>query len=219
MWPIGVPARRSTVALGFLGESMKLIVVFFSLLLLSVSVSVSAETSIEGVKIGDGPSSLEKLSLTLTNSEKNEGAEIRKYKTKTGNELSITVQKDKVVYIEYDWSQDEESSKTPYDGFIFGKTALTEVRSRFGNNGFTHKRTAFVKSGNGLVTFNCYELVDSSSTIFVVVSKVVPKAGINAANIADHFKLDALILADPAYLDEIWGKEKAYDSAYKKYSF
>ncbi len=161
---------------------------------------------------------MKKLTLSLINHEKNGDTQIRKYKTKDGNEISITVQHGKVVYIEYDWLEEKKSTKTHFNGFVFGKTTLSDLRTRFGNNGFTYTSTAFVESGNGLIAFNCYELINSTSNILVFVTKVILNPEINELNIGDHFKLYALILANQTYLDEIWGKEKIYDPAYKKIS-
>ncbi|MCL2310668.1 MAG: hypothetical protein FWC42_10480 [Proteobacteria bacterium] len=178
-----------------------------------------AEASIEGIKIGDGSSVLEKLPLAVIVSERSGDTETKKYKAMGRSELSVTTQKGKVVYIEYDWLSDKKSTKTPFNGFVFGKTTLRDIRKRFGNNGFAYKQNLTADTDdNGLALFNCYELTDSTPTIFVAVSKITQKTGASTANIADRAKLDALILADPAYLDEIWGKEKIYDTAYKKIS-
>lgn len=187
------------------------------LALVALPAFAAGDTSIEGIQIGDTSKVLERLGQAVA-IDKRGDIEFRKYKTAEGNDLSVTLKKDRVLFIENDWSQDDKSTKAPYDGWVFGKTSLNEVRSRFGSNGFTYEKIAFPKTGAGLVTFNCYELPGNQPTVLVVVTKLLPKPGITASNIGNHFKLDAVIIADPTFLDEIWGNDKKYDPAYKQES-
>jgi hypothetical protein len=140
------------------GDNMHRVLLVVSFFI--ISLPTLAASSIDGIKIGDNLAAIEAQHLSMVVSNKISDGEMRKYKTKDGNDLSITIINNKVVYIEKDWSQDLKSNKTLFSGFVFGKTSLSDIRTKFGTNGFTYKSIVITKKGDNLITFNCYELND-----------------------------------------------------------
>ena len=68
---------------------------------------------------------------------------------------------------------------------------------------------------------NSYELEEAGAQVVTFVTKIPPGrvAYLNenkvSASADKEFKLVAIVLADPAYLDEVWGPGKVYDGNYK----
>jgi hypothetical protein len=173
---------------------------------------VWANISMYNLKIGDAQSSLAKIDLTIDAQE----SAMVKYKTKDGNDLSVTCENGKIVYMENDWLQNPKSTKPLYSNFEFGKTSLADIRKTYGNNGFTYdSRTPFVV-GEDVILFNCYEFDSPNNEVLVVITKVPISDDVTEENLAGRAKLDAIVIADPKYLEGIWGKEKIFDPGYKK---
>ena len=74
-----------------------------------------------------------------------------------------------------------------------------------------------------LITFNAYEIKGKPHLIAVFVTSLsIPEAKSQMSDptqVAKFFKLQAIILAEEAYLDEIWGEEKIYDKDSKPISW
>ncbi|WP_284653433.1 hypothetical protein [Flavobacterium terrisoli] len=176
-------------------------------LLLSTSLLISPDISMYGVKIGDAESSLKKIKLEVIAKEDN----ITKYRTENNNDFSVTTSDKRVVYMENDWLQDSKSKKPLFTDFEFGSTSLQDIRNTFGSNGFTYRARGSFTTKTDVITFNCYELDSPNNEILVVITKASLKDNLNEDNIAEKLKLDAIIIANTNYLDEIWDKEKVYD--------
>lgn len=103
----------------------------------------------------------------------------------------------------------------------FGKTTLKEIRKMYGSNGFSYAEHMMFQVPDGIVTFNAFELTRTPAIIVVFITKLsnesrkeidsLPEEQQVIDAIAQHFKLDAVAVADESYLDEIWGKHKLYD--------
>lgn len=186
----------------------------FTIVLLIALSGLLATTNIamQGVKIGDEAKVLKSIPLKVVAKEKT----MVKYRTENGNFLSISTLNGKVVYMENDWLQDFKATKPLFTDFEFGKTSLNDIRSKYGTNGFVHNHQGMMKTATDIVQFNCFEFDSPNNEVLVTITKTSLKADVNASNIADHAKLDALIIADKDYLESIWGKSKTFDQNYKK---
>lgn len=176
------------------------------------TIMLCTDIAMLGIKIGAPESDLENLKLE----EVARDPGMVKYRTANGNDFSVTTLDGKVVFMENDWLQDPAAKQALLPGFIFGETTLSDIRKRFGSNGFAFESGAFSRTETHLILFNCYEFDSGDKEILVVITKVSLDADVNEENLAHHAKLEALIVAAPNYLDEIWGAEKAYDPANKK---
>ncbi|MBK9719195.1 MAG: hypothetical protein IPO85_17085 [Saprospiraceae bacterium] len=187
---------------------MKLFILFIGI---AFFISVG-DISMAGIKINDSNASLSKLKLKLVSNENN----MTMYKTDNGNDFSITIEKGKVVYMENDWLQDIKSNKPLFSDFYFGQTTLKDIRSKFSTNGFTYRSKGAFTTDTDLIEFNCFEFDSNNNEVLVTITKMSLKEHVTKDNISSKLKLDAIIIADKAYLDKVWGDEKVYDSNYRK---
>jgi hypothetical protein len=183
-----------------------------TLLIVFTFIVPTGEISMLGIKINDSKKSVENLTLEIISNDK----DMVKYKTENGNDFSVTFDKDKVVYMENDWLQDAKSRKPLFSEFSFGQTTLKDIRSKFSTNGFTYKSRSAFKTDTHLIMFNCFEFDSKNNEILVTITKISLDEDVTEENVASKLKLDALIIADKAYLDKTWGKDKVYDKNYKK---
>jgi hypothetical protein len=177
--------------------------------------------SIAGIHVGDPASALDKLNLRQTARATTGSMDTVKYTLANGNELSVTYQSPagRVVYIECDWNRDPASAASDFPGFQFGVTTLERIRIANGSNGFSYKSNAMNVGANELFAFNAYSIEDKPGLVGVFVTAVKiselrrrrDNKEPSAEDVAKNLTLDALIIAEESYLDEIWGKEKIYD--------
>lgn len=172
----------------------------------------STGISMLGLKIGDNKNSLDKIKLEVVA----KADDMVKYKTGNGNDFSVTSEKGKIVYMENDWLQDPKANQPLYSDFRFGQTTLRDIRKKFGTNGFTYESRPAFTTTSDLIEFNCFEFDSPNHEILVVITKVPLSAKVTEENVADHLKLDAIIIADQSYCDRQWGKQKLFDKNYKK---
>lgn len=183
-----------------------------TLLLTIAFFAPAGDISMLGIKINDPKKSLDQLKLEVVAKERN----MIKYRTENGNDFSVTFEHGKVVYMENDWLQDATGNQPLFSDFIFGQTTLRDIRNKFSTNGFVHKNKFAFPTKTDLIMFNCFEFDSKNNEILVTVTKVALAKNVTEENVADHLKLEALIIADKTYLDEIWGKDKSFDPNYKK---
>jgi hypothetical protein len=173
--------------------------------------------SMQGIKIADSEQVVNNISLDVVAFEEKKGAKYFKYRTENGNDFTLTIEKGKVVYLENDWLQDKSGNKPLITNFVFGETTLKDIRAAFGTNGFAYTEYAFLSLEKDLITFNCFELDSPNDEILVIATKIpFSTTGLTEGNVAENFKLEAVILSNKKYLNKIWGKEKAYDGNFKK---
>jgi hypothetical protein len=184
---------------------------FITLLVCCSFAPVNTNVSMLGIRINDPASALKKITLKAIAKEQN----MTRYRTANGNDFSVTIETDKVVYLENDWLP--TGGKEPLlTGFTFGKTTLKEIRNKFGTNGFTYTQRDAFTTEKDLVEFNCFEFDSPNNEVLVCVTTMPLTVKATKENLAEHLKLAAIILADKKYLEEIWGKEKLVDPKYKK---
>jgi hypothetical protein len=172
----------------------------------------SGDISMYGLKIHEDQNALADIKLTVVARE----GQMTKFRTENGNDFSVTIDKGKIVYMENDWLQDAQNRQPLFSEFSFGKTTLSDIRSKFGTNGFTYKSRGPFKTNTHLIMFNCFEFDSPNNEILVTITKVALNENLTAENLASKCKLDALIIADKTYLDNTWGKGKVLDKNYKK---
>lgn len=187
--------------------------IFSCLIIGSVLFSIGS-ISMLGIELFDTRESVEDLNLPVVGEEPG----IVKYRTKNGNDLSVTFENDKVVYMENDWLLSAEGSKPLVTDFTFGETSIADIREEFGTNGFTYSNRLYSATDTHLVTFNCFEFDTDKNEVLVTITGIAieEKDEVNENNISDKLKLMAIIIADKSYLDKIWGKDKVFDGGYRK---
>ncbi|MEN9421437.1 MAG: hypothetical protein RLZZ107_913 [Bacteroidota bacterium] len=186
--------------------------IILTLLLTCGCLLPTGDISMYGLRIHDDQNVLADIKLTVVAKE----AQMTKFRTENGNDFSVTTDKGKLVYLENDWLQDPQSRQPLFSEFSFGKTTLSDIRSKFGTNGFTYKSRGPFKTNTHLIMFNCFEFDSPNNEILVTITKVALNENLTAENLASKCKLDALIIADKSYLDKTWGNGKVLDRNYKK---
>jgi hypothetical protein len=170
-----------------------------------------------GIGINDPAKKLDKLKLEVIGKDKSGKSPMTKYRTEDGNDLSFTTQNGKIVYIENDWLQDTNSTKPLLTNFEFGKTSIKEIIQVFGTRGFVHKRVANIKTETDLIEFYCFELDSPNNEILALVTKLsLSNKEVTWYNAEEHLMLEAVILADKDFLDELWGSDKLITEDNKK---
>ncbi|WP_341861201.1 hypothetical protein [Gymnodinialimonas sp. 57CJ19] len=92
---------------------------------------------------------------------------------------------------------------TQIDGLVFGETTLAELHARFGSEG-----VVFANVGRGgvfddiLVHFATYEIDNSDTVLSLATTEPLQTATQDSAAQA---VLDSVIVADSAYLTQVWG--------------
>lgn len=180
--------------------------------------AAQGDISMLGLHIHDKAKAIESISLTKEGEDLSGPTPMVKYVTDNGNHLAVTLQKGKIVYLENDWLHAASGKKPLLSNFTFGETSLREIRAALGTNGFVHKKAMASKTKTTLVMFNCFEVEAAKDVIFVTVTAVSLDADLDETNVADNLLLEAVVLADRHYLDQIWGAEKSYDTNYHKIS-
>jgi hypothetical protein len=172
----------------------------------------ATDISMQGLKIGNSKQALNKITLTVKGREEN----MIKYTTANGNDFSVTTEQGKVVFLENDWLQNPAAAQPLFSSFEFGKTSLRTIRKTMGTNGFTYTERDKLTTETEVTEFNCFEFDSPNNEVLVTITKAALQDHLTEDNIADHLKLDAVIISNKAYLDKTWGTQKVYDPNYKK---
>jgi hypothetical protein len=192
-------------------------------LLIAIGHSASASgQSLSSLKIGDPSSKLSALGKPAA-IENEKDTTVRRWVLPNGNELSVTTDmSDKIVYMESDWNPGrDDTTACDLPGLRFGVTTLTQLRKRFGSNGFAFKDQAGqLLTEDGAVMLNSYEVGGFVITFYNKVSnkEVAQLNPESQGTIADHARLDAISIASPEYAKREWG-DRVYDPAYKPISW
>jgi hypothetical protein len=180
---------------------------------------VSSAQSLSSLRIGDSLSKLSSLG-PVSDSGSYKGMELRKWVLPNGNELSVTIGSNgHIVYLESDWDGKNDDPACDLPGLHFGVTTLSELRKRFGSNGFGFKeRGPGVKTEDGFVMMNSWEVGTVVITFYTKIEADeydrVKATGANPSP-ADYARLDAISIADADYAKSEWG-DRVYDPQYKK---
>lgn len=183
----------------------------------------AAAQSLSGLHIGDAAPHLQELGKPVATAP--DGPYLnQKWTFPTGNDLAVSTSADGlIVYLESDWGghsgngNDDPGCDLP--GVKFGSTTLADLRKRFGSNGFVFQnRSPLLETDDGVVLFNAYEVGTKVVTFITKASKqdyARSKQGGAGWDLADHAKLDAILIADGDYAVYEWGP-RVYDPGYKK---
>jgi len=143
-----------------------------------------------------------------------------KWKLPSGADVSVTAaaQTGRILYVESDHGRDAANTPADAPGFTFGTTSLADIREKFQSNGFGFKANLGRVMGANLVSFNCYGIKGHDDLVVVFVT-LLPVSGIPIVDgkpVVNLGKghLDAVILANLAYLQDIWGQDRLFDPAY-----
>ncbi len=110
---------------------------------------------------------------------------------------------DEVLYLEMWRSQAEGTQPAPVPGLTFGETTRGDLAERFGSEGVVFgSRGRFAEAGPMGVYFISYEVEGSDTVVSFVTIQPLAEA---SEETADASILDAVIVANGRYLDEIWG--------------
>ncbi len=181
--------------------------------------------SMSGIAIGADISSLSVIGIPPS-ARKDTGKYVTEnYPLSDGNELRVAYARDetKIVYLETHWGGSKSGTTADLKGFTYGKTTLRDLTDRIGNNGYTYsgRPAAHFSEEGARIMLNSYELEEAGAQVVTFVTKISPEtvAYLNENKASDRadkeFKLVAIVLADPSYLDEVWGSSKVYDGNYK----
>lgn len=181
--------------------------------------------SMSGIAIGADISSLSVMGIPPSAREDKGKYVTENYRLADGNELRVAYARDetRIVYLETHWGGSKSGTTTDLKGLTYGKTTLRDLTDRIGNNGYTYSErpAAHFSEEGALIMLNSYELEEAGAQVVTFITKNSPervayldenKAGARADK---EFKLVAIVLADPSYLDEVWGSGKVYDGNYK----
>lgn len=146
-----------------------------------------------------------------------------RWKLGNGNELSVTYDsvQDRILYMEIDWNQKTSGMTLGMGKLLFGRSSLQQIRRLYESNGFSYVKHAMFEIDGGIVTFNAFELKRTPTIVVVFITKIsaetrqyissLPQENQVLGDLGEHFKLDAIAVADESYLDQIWGSDKIYD--------
>ncbi|TBD75923.1 hypothetical protein [Rhizobium ruizarguesonis] len=193
-----------------------------SALVISTASTAFAQ-SMSGVSVGGDRQQLDSIGSRPVATQAMGPHTIEKYKLSGGNELSVTYHRasGKIVYLETDWGGETAGAFSDFEGFKFGKTTLSEIRTRLRSNGISFKARPPVTPtpDGGLALFNSFE-INGSGTIATFVTSVsavtvtsIKEKGLNP-NIGDVAKLQAVIVGERDYLETIWGSDKTKSPNY-----
>jgi hypothetical protein len=196
---------------------MKPHTVFITIAWLAVSIGAHSQ-SLSSFKIGDPSSKLSSLGKPTASDDRN-GMTVRRWLLPNGNELAVTTNASgQIIYIEADWNPGANTdSACDLPGLRFGTTTLTELRKRFGSNGFAFsERGGQLLSEDGAVLVNSYEANGAIVTFYNKVSNAQAEQLNPEGNgsIADNAKLDAISIASSDYAKSEWGN-RINDPNYK----
>jgi hypothetical protein len=176
--------------------------------------------ALSNLQIGDGASKLASFGDKPPTIEEYKSFLIRKWTLLNGNDLSVTASTgNRIVYIESDWGGRTDDPECDLPDLKFGVTTLTDLRKRFGSNGFSFQgRGTGTETSDGVALFNSYEVGGNIVTFITKVSSEEYSRFKNSGQpwvVADHARLDAISIADAGYAKAEW-RARVYDPNYKK---
>lgn len=186
--------------------------------------TVVRSPSLSGLHIGENLGVISRIGIAPSAKNTNGPQTMLKWRFVDNNELSVTTitATGRIVFLEYDWGGDPRGALTDFPTFYFGTTTLATIREHLGSNGFAFEQSPLGLTANGAVLSNSYEVANTNViAIFITCisiedsSRLAHEGPVNTGNYA---KLDAIILADGAYLRRLWGKTMT-DSNYHKISW
>ena len=169
-------------------------------------------------RVGDWPSRLSKLG-PVSGQDKYKKNDLLRWVLPNNDVLRATVDPEgRIVYLESAWGHKSDETGCDLAGLKFGTTTLADLYKRFGSKGLGfRKRPHVLTTDDGVMLMNSWETANVVVTFFTRISaadyaKAQAEGGDAAAGYA---KLDAIALANAAYVKSEWG-DRVYDPAYKR---
>ena len=188
---------------------------------LSLAAGAAGAQALAGFSVGDDLAAAKKAHAPPA-AESTLGAyAVAKWSLPHGAEVSVTAapQSGRIVYVESDWGGDAAGAASEVPGLTFGVTALNDIRRKFQSNGFGFKSNVVRVIGPDVVSFNAYQIKGRGDLVAVFVTRLpissIPMVDGKPAPQLGKGRLDAVILADLAYLQEIWGQDRLFDPTYQ----
>ena len=188
-------------------------------ILIAVFAATTAHAqSVDGFAIGqDIQAALAKHDAPAAQGALN-GYDVYRWTLPSGNATAVTAapKTGKIVFVEFDWGGDAQTSAADVPGLVFGASTLAEIRAKFGSNGFVFKQHALHMDEHDIIGVNCYALAARKDQVLALVTTQpvanVPEVDGKPKIDMGQGTLQAVILADLTYLESIWGKERADDA-------
>ncbi|HEY4202306.1 MAG TPA: hypothetical protein VGM83_17270 [Devosiaceae bacterium] len=182
----------------------------FAIAIWACLTSCTLAFEISGITVGDPVSKMASIGEDPVAKDVEGPLLIQRFELPGGNQLSVTSDRDSglIDFIEIDWSGEAAGQLTDIPGVLFGRTTLTELRALTGSNGFVRKQNYGGPDSAELISLNSYEDLDHKGQEITFVTR-------GPMSDAAHGVLDSLIFASSAFLDDYWGSEKLFDTAYR----
>jgi hypothetical protein len=183
--------------------------------------SVAHAQSIFGFKVGDDLRVAAKAHPQPSVMDALGSYAVVKWSLANGNAISVTASPEtgSIVYVESDWGGDARNAVSEVPGLTFGQSNLADIRAKFGSNGFGFKSNVAQVSDKDLISINCYQVAGHENLVVAFVTRLpissVPVENGQPKVDTGKGRLDAVILADLAYLQGLWGKDRLFDPAYR----
>ncbi len=113
-----------------------------------------------------------------------------------------------VLYLELWRDPPEGSVASPIPGLTYGTSTRADIEALFGSEGIVFEnrgRVAALPEIGLAIYYLAYEIEDSDTVISFVAIQPLTDA---SDDTADDAVLDSVIIADGAYLDQIWGQNR-----------
>jgi clan AA aspartic protease (TIGR02281 family) len=175
---------------------------------LACSIGTAHSQTLSGIRVGDDSLVVTgRIGFAPTTMERSGPFTIAKWVLGDRNTLHVAarVSDGKIVYIECDWGGDAAYSDFP--GFHFGKTTLRDIHAKLGgaeDEWYTQQR-------DGSILLKTSYEVDTADRVIVAFGTKIPsstvrtRAHLKSSEVESIAVLDAIILAEPEYLLDIWG--------------
>jgi len=170
------------------------------------------------LRVGDTRSRLSKLG-PVSGLDKYKTNDLLRWVLPNRNVLRATINPEgEILYLESAWGRKSHDTGCDLAGLKFGVTTLTDLHKRFGSSGFGfRKRPHVLTTDDGVMLMNSWESDNVVVTFYTRISAAdyakAQAEGSDAA--AKYAKLDAISLANAAYVNGEWG-DRVYDPAYRK---
>lgn len=184
---------------------------------LCASTAPATAQSMSGLSLRDDLAKTATLGLKPAATQEMGPFSMRRWTFPDGNDLAVTARRSdgRIVYLESSWGGRVPGSPTDFPGVAFGETTLSDLRRIMGSNGFSYASRTMFETNEGIGTANSYEIAGAPGAVVTFIS-LVRKSEIDGIRsgkrkLGEVAKVDSVVLADAAYLDGLWGKERRSD--------
>ena len=162
-------------------------------------------------KLGESKATILNKSFEQIGYSEIDDTKLYRFELPDKNAISVTLDNNKVVYIELD-HMEPDAKNTDFLDFKFTDTKFADIVEKFGSKGFIYKDRNVGKMDDFMYTIECYKIKDTDE-VLVFFSSIKTDDFKNVEGQSDLWKklgLVSIAIAKENYLDSIWGKEKQY---------